>query len=543
MVGQSYVPEAGLYRLNRRLVGINGSQLQHLVDEVPAAIWQADPGTYAFEFVSKGAEAILGYPVEEWLDDPQFWIKHLHPEDQRWAVSFCQSAVSAGRPHEFEYRMIDAQGRVVWIRDVVKVVSFEGQPPKLVGLMIDVTRRCNSERDKSSVEEQIRNERAAEALAELTSSVAHDFNNTLTVISMHVDLLRNSALNSTASADSLSSVEVALRQAADLTKSLMAIGQDLASDKLVIDLREAVARTHSMLRRILPDSIELRLDNPVDPPIRIRADALRIKQLILNLALDARSSIDNGGILTIALHPCAASSKTDEVAIDVGLHGASAGFARLSIRQEKRSGSSQSGDGDKPRALGLDTIVTESAEHYPSVLDIAEDHGARFGYEPDKTGTTIRIDFPRVPMPSDDASNKAFTIKPMADCEILIAETDQQVRDIVAASLRDLGFYVVPVATWAAFEQRYDASRESVRLVVLGSQFREGAIVDFLTRIRKEGYRTAAIILAESHEAEGADALIKKLSDEWTTLLCKPFSTNSLIGLVQSILTNGGIDP
>ena len=117
-----------------------------LVDAVDTIVWEADAETFAFSFVSRQAERTLGYPSEQWLRAPTFWLDHLHPEDRDWAARACQEATAAKRPHDLEYRMIAADGRVVWLRDLVTVVVESGRPTRLRGLMIDITRRKHDEK-------------------------------------------------------------------------------------------------------------------------------------------------------------------------------------------------------------------------------------------------------------------------------------------------------------------------------------------------------------------------------------------------------------
>lgn len=112
-------------------------------DSIPAIVWTADPKTYAFTFVSKAAESILGFPVDRWLESPQFWRDHIHPDD-RSVIELCHTNVEAGRDHEFVYRMIAADGRVVWLRDNVRVRSENGVAAGLSGVMIDITAERNA---------------------------------------------------------------------------------------------------------------------------------------------------------------------------------------------------------------------------------------------------------------------------------------------------------------------------------------------------------------------------------------------------------------
>ncbi|MEI4861468.1 PAS domain-containing protein, partial [Klebsiella pneumoniae] len=85
-------------------------------------VWEADADTFEFSFVSEQAERILGYPTERWVREPTFWSDHLHPDDRDWAVRVCQEATAQKCGHDFEYRMIAADGRIVWLRDMVTVV-------------------------------------------------------------------------------------------------------------------------------------------------------------------------------------------------------------------------------------------------------------------------------------------------------------------------------------------------------------------------------------------------------------------------------------
>jgi PAS domain S-box-containing protein len=116
-----------------------------IVNSVEGIVWEADAETFVFSFVSKQAERILGYPVQEWLEQPTFWKDHLHPEDRDWAVQFCTKATAEKHSHDFEYRMIAADGRVVWLRDLVTVVVEAGHVRRLRGVMVDMTQRKRAE--------------------------------------------------------------------------------------------------------------------------------------------------------------------------------------------------------------------------------------------------------------------------------------------------------------------------------------------------------------------------------------------------------------
>lgn len=124
-------------------------KIQEIFDSVPAIIWSADPHTLAFTYVSRAAESILGYPLEEWTADPAFWINHLHPDD-RGVIDNCIGAVAGVQNHELIYRMIAADGRIVWLRDAV-TVKAGASGIELFGVMMDIS----AEREHLRSEERL----------------------------------------------------------------------------------------------------------------------------------------------------------------------------------------------------------------------------------------------------------------------------------------------------------------------------------------------------------------------------------------------------
>jgi PAS domain S-box-containing protein len=134
-------------RVKERTADLSRSneQFRNLVNTIGGIVWQADAETFRFSFVGEQAERILGYPTERWLNEPTFWKDHLHPADREWAVDFCANATAKKKDHDFEYRIIAADGRTVWLRDLVTVVVEGDRASKLRGVMIDITDRRRAE--------------------------------------------------------------------------------------------------------------------------------------------------------------------------------------------------------------------------------------------------------------------------------------------------------------------------------------------------------------------------------------------------------------
>lgn len=115
-----------------------------LVEAIGGIVWEIALPEWRFTFVNEQAERILGYPARLWLDDPEFWPNHLHPQDRAAAVQLRATAASRGGIHEFEYRMIAADRRVVWLREMVAVQS-DGWPAVMRCVLVDITRQKREE--------------------------------------------------------------------------------------------------------------------------------------------------------------------------------------------------------------------------------------------------------------------------------------------------------------------------------------------------------------------------------------------------------------
>ncbi|MGE5706885.1 MAG: ATP-binding protein, partial [Bacteroidota bacterium] len=117
-------------------------------------VWEAEAPPLRFTIVSKKAERLRGYPAEAWSEDPDFWRNHIHPDDRDWVTDYCAESSRLRESHQFEYRMIAADGRIIWLRDMVVVSATGDDSIKLQGIMVDITERKQAEGELERLKRQ-----------------------------------------------------------------------------------------------------------------------------------------------------------------------------------------------------------------------------------------------------------------------------------------------------------------------------------------------------------------------------------------------------
>jgi PAS domain S-box-containing protein len=270
-----------------------------LVQGIDAIVWEADAATLRYSFVSQRAAEVLGHPVARWLEDPDWAFARVHPADRERVARACSEAIARGADHEHEYRALAADGREVWLRDIVHVVTdAQGRPAHLRGVTVDVTERKRQDEALRQAEDQLRQAQKMDAIGQLAGGIAHDFNNLLMVIRGDSDLILRRLEPDDPLRGSAEGVRDAADQAAALTRQLLAFSRKQVLAPTVLDLNAVLAGIQRMLERLLGVTIVL-VTFPGRDVGRIRADAAQVEQMILNLAVNARDAMPEGGTLTI----------------------------------------------------------------------------------------------------------------------------------------------------------------------------------------------------------------------------------------------------
>jgi len=265
-----------------------------LVERLPAITYIAELGAGGpWHYVSPQIQTILGYSPEDWLKDPWNWMHHIHLEDREIAYAAEKEFEEKKELFKAEYRMFAADGRVLWFRDEgVMLHGRDDQPLLMQGVLYDIT-------EHKRLEEQLRHSQKMEAVGQLAGGVAHDFNNLLMLIQAQSERLRGRLrAEDPAYADAIE-IEHAVKQAASLTNRLLAFSRRQLLQLQVLDLNTVLADTAKMLERLISPDIELSVI-PGAAPQWVKADSGQMSQVILNLAVNARDAMPQGGLLTIS---------------------------------------------------------------------------------------------------------------------------------------------------------------------------------------------------------------------------------------------------
>lgn len=259
---------------------------ESLINTIDGIVWECDAQTLEFSFISKKVEDILGYTSQEWINTPNFWANHIYHEDKDSTIQFCFEQTNKKLNHDFEYRMIAKDGSIVWLRDIVNVIVENGEAKNLRGIMIDVTKTKEIEKDLNNsfylVNEQ--NKR----LLNFSYIVSHNLRSHTSNISSIVDLIENSdseeekeemiqLLKSVS--DSLNETMLNLNEVVNIQTNVGIVTENL-------NLKQYINNTLA----ILCDQIELKgvtVISSVDDTIEVNYNPAYLESILYNLISNA----------------------------------------------------------------------------------------------------------------------------------------------------------------------------------------------------------------------------------------------------------------
>jgi PAS domain S-box-containing protein len=375
------------------------------------------------------------------------WVNLIHPDERAEMLAYLQEhAIAQGRPVDKDFRIIRQNDQVTrWLHADGRVQrDGAGRPVLLRGTAQDVTERKHAEVEREALAEQLRVAQKMEAIGRLAGGVAHDFNNLLCVIQSYVGFaLEDVAENGPLRADLLE-VKKAGERAAALTRQLLAFSRKQVMQEVPVDLNEIALGLEKMLRRILGEDITL--VQALAPELgAIRADPSQIEQVFLNLVVNARDAMPDGGTLTVT---------TANVAVDAALAAAHPALKPGPHVQVTIADTGIGMDGQTTARIFEPFFTTKEQGKgtglgLPMVYGIIKQSGGEIWVESRPgQGTTFTLTFPCDPSGAGAVSVKydAVPAQRRGDETVLIVEDEEALRNIAQRALASAGYTVLTAA-------------------------------------------------------------------------------------------------
>jgi len=427
---------------------------------------------------------------------------------------------------EAELRRLDTR-TVYVIQNLIGIFDDDGALSGIKGYVFDNTER-------KLLEHQLLQAQKMEAIGRLAGGVAHDFNNHLTAILSYAGLAQDSLTPDSPVQKDLDGIQQAARNAAKLTRQLLAFARKQRIKPQIVNLADAVAELEKMLGRLIGENIELRTLHDSDVGL-VKIDPSHIEQILLNLVVNARDALPNGGRIVIQtqnvsldkhfslFHPEIAPGEYVQISISdngIGISPENQKHLFEPFFTTKEVG--------KGTGLGLATVFGI----------VQQNNGHILVYSEEGIGTTFKLFFPRVDQPAkmsvlsvDDADF------PRGTETILVVEDDEIVRDLISRVLAELGYTILSASNGRhAMEVMRSNGTPHVDLVIADAVMPIADGSQLFAELQQ--HDPALRVLFMSGYADDTDTVVKILKTGMP-FIEKPFSPLLLAKKVRNILDAG----
>jgi|SRR5579871_2898176 len=508
--------------LDRRLEELRAAEQRYrrLAENAPDVILRYDllPRP-KLTFVSPRVEDLTGYSPSEYYSDPELAFRVIHDEDRPTLEKLLRGEQPPANISTI--RWVHRNGAVLWVEQHHVFVRDAAQRVIAVECIArDIT-------DRKSLEEQFLQAQKMEAVGRLAGGIAHDFNNLLTVINGYAaQTLENLNADEPLYGD-IEEIYKAGERAAALTRQLLAFSRRQILSPRVLDLNAVVSDMERMLRRVLGEDIHLR--TRLESLSAVQADPGQMEQVIMNLAVNARDAMPNGGELSIE------TASVEIHSDNADGHAITPGSYAMLVISDTGSGMDQATQArifepfftTKPTGQGTGLGLS-------TVFGIVQQSGGtiRVNSEPGK-GTIFKIFLPAVAAaPASELPQK--THRPSTGHEtVLVVEDEDGVRNLMRSLLQRAGYTVLEAQNGEealALCQRYRGAIHIVISDIVMPQMSGQELVARLVRLRPE-LKT----LFMSGYTDGSVAKHGEL-DPSTPFLQKPFTPGALLTKVHEVL-------
>jgi two-component system cell cycle sensor histidine kinase/response regulator CckA len=505
---------------NRQLSATR-DQLAHLLKYSAAVLYslKIKGDVIILGLVSENMIQLLGFTAEESCS-LGWWTEHLHPDDREHALAGVPETIARGVSNS-EYRIRHKAGHYLWVQDNRQLVrNVAGEPTDIVGVWTNITER-------KQTESQVLRAQRLESIGTLACGVAHDLNNVLTPILITTELMRLDFPG--LPAESLDFIETSAKRGTDMVKHLLAFVKGAEGERLPVQTLSLLTEMEKLIEISFPKNVEVRTRCATDlwP---IVGDATQLQQVLLNLCVNARDAMPEGGILSLQ-----AENIELDAAAARGIPEARAGSYVAWTVSDTGMGIPveildrifepffSTKDSEKGTGLGLST-VSGIVKSHRGFLKISSVVGQ---------GSTFMVCLP-TSRPDDGAGLPAAITQPSFDGRgetVLVVEDDASMRKFLRLLLTGLNFKVLTAADGASALIQVSENQADLRAVITDINMPNMDGLDF-ARVLKAKLPGAGVIVVSGKIDEPTRSEFKRLNV--FAMLDKPFVAEQMIEILRN---------
>ncbi|HYW31905.1 MAG TPA: PAS domain-containing protein [Gemmatimonas sp.] len=497
-------------------------RFRQLAENIEEVFWITDVTKSQMIYISPGYEKIWGRSREALHRSPAEWMSAIHPEDAD-AVADAARGRQAHGQYDEQYRIVRPDGEVRWIRDrAFPVQNGAGETYRIVGIAEDITERRRTEAHL------LRSQRM-ESLGTLAGGIAHDLNNALTPIMMSVDLLKESETDPDRRRI-LDGIDASVQQGADMVRQVLTFARGVEGRRIPLSMPQIIRDVGKIAVDTFHKNIRVlvRVDGSIPP---VLGDPTQLHQVLLNLCVNARDAMPDGGNLTLsaeveridAQYAASDGELLPDTYVVMKVADTGTGMSKSTMDRIFEPFFTT-------KAQGLGTGLGLSTS-----LAIVKSHGAYLRVQSERgTGTTFSLFLPveaaRVLVPAEPGK---VCLRPGRGELVLVVDDEIMIRDVTRRSLEANGYRVIVAADGADAVAAFASHRDDVAVVLADIMLpvMDGPV---LLRVLR-GMSPAVRIVAMSglpdarlpEQFSGADAI---------EVLAKPFTTAALLAALADVL-------
>ena len=506
--------------------------LRRIFDILPVGLWFADKKGKLLSGNLAGVKMWGGEPHVDPSNYSVFKARRLPQREEiaadDWALARTIREGVTVIDELLEIDAFDGQKRII-LNSTAPVQDDDGTILGAIVVNQDISDRKRAEEERERLEDQLRQALKMEAIGQLAGGIAHDFNNLLQVILGHVEGMQNELRPDSPEFEPIGEVRRAAERAANLTRQLLAFSRRQIIQPINLDLNELIEGVLKMIRRVIGEHIELHFLSGNRLGV-VHADKGQIEQILMNLCVNARDAMPNGGTLTIETenvvigkaycreHPWATEGRYVLLSVtDTGC-GIDEG-TRLQIFEPFFT-TKEIGQGT---GLGLATVYGIVKQH-TGFIQVYSELGK---------GTAFKVYLPIVERPAEEVGSKVPELVTGGTETILLAEDEEMVRNLVCRMLKTAGYTVLGACDGEDAMQVFEENVDQIELAILDVMMPKLGGREVMDRIREK--RPHIRFLFSSGYSENA-IHTNFVMKEGLHLITKPYRKSDLLRAVREAL-------